>query len=619
MRIIKCGLREVALNDARSVAFFNRTARRAHEIKTSAHLLCKAWILERFRMHETLPGGQGAVISLFQDAVRAIGGVAHDARLQELCRTTFPPGFVLDVSCLKNWPVQAGTRYATEIAEHLSRCYPTCLRKYLGLALGLEGKEHRTELNGVVRSVMRKTTSPSVPPEELALLVPARNLAKGYAKYDVKVKEKVLDYLPCMLHMATLLESAGQRSYAVLPLVSSQVPGAVFIDTDTLLALAPNELLEPGRPKTSYIAEWNTPNPSKKRGRASVASFDDDGWMRKHERLYFGQASLWSCFLDRSKLPIRGPSLCFDNRIQTDGVSITLYAQHDREIRSKDKTKYASYPDELYVHHEKVQNERTLYRGKKIVSIDPGKQNIIFAVDTATVQHNVGSLQASTMRYTARQRWFETKRAVAKARVTAFRAITPSLQGRRLEEWETWLSEQPSRRTLDPVAFKAHVFAFYTYAAATSDFWADIFHRKERFDAYRKKQRSEARLVKTFQAKFGKPSDVIVAFGNGARSSLCNRAPGPSTAIRLLLQRSHYCVLDVHEPYTSKRCFACKRPDANNGPCRIEKGREAWGVRRCCRCGTSWARDFNACLNIDRIAREHLAGLTRPDYLCRGA
>ena len=130
MRIIKCGLREVALNDA-SVAFFNRTARRAHEIKTSAHLLCKAWILERFRMHETLPGGQGAVIiSLFQDAVRAIGGVAQeDARLQELCRTTFPPGFALDVSCLKNWPVvQAGggTRYATEIAEHLSRCYPTC-------------------------------------------------------------------------------------------------------------------------------------------------------------------------------------------------------------------------------------------------------------------------------------------------------------------------------------------------------------------------------------------------------------------------------------------------------------------------------------------------------------
>ena len=105
--------------------------------------------------------------------------------------------------------------------------------------------------------------------------------------------------------------------------------------------------------------------------------------------------------------------------------------------------------------------------------------------------------------------------------------------------------------------------------------------------------------------------------GDGARNGLSGRAPGPSTAIRRLLQRSHYPVIDVHEPYTSKRCFACKRPDAENGPCRLDKatGRDAWGVRRCCRCGTSWARDFNACLNIDRIAREHLAGLDRPDYL----
>jgi len=60
----------------------------------------------------------------------------------------------------------------------------------------------------------------------------------------------------------------------------------------------------------------------------------------------------------------------------------------------------------------------------------------------------------------------------------------------------------------------------------------------------------------------------------------------------------------------------CAR-DAENGPCRLDKAtkRDAWGVRRCCRCGTSWARDFNACLNIDRIAKEHLAGLDRPDYL----
>jgi len=167
------------------------------------------------------------------------------------------------------------------------------------------------------------------------------------------------------------------------------------------------------------------------------------------------------------------------------------------------------------------------------------------------------------------------------------------------------------------VAFRAHIAAFYVYVNATRAFWNEPFHRKQRLDAYRQKQRSESRLIKAFEAKFGPPQDVVVAFGDGARNGLSGRAPGPSTAIRRLLQRNHYPVIDVHEPYTSKRCFACKRPDAENGPCRLDKatGRDAWGVRRCCRCGTSWARDFNACLNIDRIAREHLAGLDRPDYL----
>ena len=89
MRIIKCGLNEV-VSSPESFAFFNGVVQRIHEIKVSAHLLCKAWVLERFERHESLPAGQGALGSLFQDAVRAVGGDAQNARLQALCR---------DISC----------------------------------------------------------------------------------------------------------------------------------------------------------------------------------------------------------------------------------------------------------------------------------------------------------------------------------------------------------------------------------------------------------------------------------------------------------------------------------------------------------------------------------------
>ena len=141
--------------------------------------------------------------------------------------------------------------------------------------------------------------------------------------------------------------------------------------------------------------------------------------------------------------------------------------------------------------------------------------------------------------------------------------------------------------------------------------------RKQRLDAYRRKQHSESRLISSFKAKFGPPRDVVVAFGDGALNQLSGKAPGPTTAILRLLQRNHYPVIDVHEPYTSKHCFACKRPDTENGPCRLDKatGRDAWGVLHCCQCWTTWSRDFHACLNINCIAREHLAVLDRPDYL----
>jgi hypothetical protein len=410
-----------------------------------------------------------------------------------------------------------------------------------------------------------------------------------------------------MLHMSTRLEELGDRGFAVLPLVSSQIPSAVFIDTNTLLDLMPKELLAVN--KQDFIKAWSTANKKRKRGGHSMSDFTEAEWARKQFKLYQGQAKLWDVVLDLSKLPVR--SLRFDNRIQTDGVSVAIYAEHRGEQLLKAKTKYAEYKDEDYVHNLK-EEDRAQCRAKRIVAIDPGKQNIIFAVDTASVRHTPGQgVQATTLRYTAKQRAFERKTGTAKTLAEAVKATAPTVNGRTIQEWEAFMASGPQRRTLDPAKFRRYIAAFYVYSPPTKPFWHDVFHRKQRLDAYRRQQRSESRLVKNFMRTFGSPNDVVIAFGDGARNNLCGRAPGPSTAIRKLFQRNHFRILDVREAYTSRRCFACKRPDAENGDCR----RGAWGVRRCCRCGTSWARDFNACLNIDRIAREHLAGFTRPEYL----
>jgi hypothetical protein len=56
MRIIKCGLNTAVHNDT-SKQFFKDLVGFVHDVKTAAHLLCKAWLLEKFQNNEPLPGG----------------------------------------------------------------------------------------------------------------------------------------------------------------------------------------------------------------------------------------------------------------------------------------------------------------------------------------------------------------------------------------------------------------------------------------------------------------------------------------------------------------------------------------------------------------------------------
>ena len=190
MRVIKCGLNGVVRSEA-SKAFFRDVVRRAHDAKTAAHLLCKAWILQRHQNSRALPRGKGELVSLFQDAVLAIGGAVSSTRRERLVAlrdAIFPVGFQVSGQGFHNLPLYMANAYAAQVIEHLSRCYPQCLEKYIAERLGLQGRTHRQERMAVVRAVMRKEPTPQLPAEEARLLVPARALQKEYAMYDVLVK-----------------------------------------------------------------------------------------------------------------------------------------------------------------------------------------------------------------------------------------------------------------------------------------------------------------------------------------------------------------------------------------------------------------------------------------------
>jgi hypothetical protein len=253
--------------------------------------------------------------------------------------------------------------------------------------------------------------------------------------------------------------------------------------------------------------------------------------------------------------------------------------------------------------------------------VDPGKNNIIMCYEQGSAVYEDRKLldRGKLFRYTQKQRNHETH--VNSNRSKAEKRKAKRWCGDRfVAEWEEALSKFNSK-TVNPQRFRQYMTLFLQCRQHTKAFYSKTIFRKERFNTYRLLQSTQARVVEHFKQRMGKPEDVVVAFGDGARNNVRGRAPGPSTAIRKLFQRNHFKVVDVSEAYTSKRCFACKDAKrGNNEACRqrlADNGKmyDVWGVRRCELCRTTWSRDYNACLNIAFIAQEHLSGRERPAYL----
>jgi hypothetical protein len=258
--------------------------------------------------------------------------------------------------------------------------------------------------------------------------------------------------------------------------------------------------------------------------------------------------------------------------------------------------------------------------------VDPGKNNIIACYENGTAvydeEHRILMDAGRTFRYTKKQRDHDTNRQASKKAAEERKKKQLPLGGKTLQQWEEALSNFNSK-TVDPVLFREYIAMTMSYTSHVKGFYSKTVFRKERFNAYRLKQKSESNMVKTFIKKMDivDKNNVVVAFGDGARDNTKGRAPGPSTSIRKLFQRNHLKVIDVGEAWTSKRCFHCKSKDGVNEPCRKtlnKKGNlmDVWGLRRCELCSRPWSRDYHACLNIAFLALEHLQGHSRPAYLC---
>ena len=397
--------------------------------------------------------------------------------------------------------------------------------------------------------------------------------------YDLKCKP--MDYLPCMIAMMKRVENDEETISNVFPLRSSISPGYIRLDTITLVYL----LLR------------------KEQGKKS--DFSNQGNTKKHED------KIWKFFFRTEKKVFHKTDFSFHHMISTDGVGVSILFIRDDLVGKRLPSAKKGTSKELYIDEL---NDYSTLQNKKIIGIDPGKEDLIYCVDDASKDANV-------FRYSQDQRRKETK--IKKYNNIILGMKTNKIQGKSVIDYETELSLY-NRKTLCMDKFKAYINEKNRINHILFDFYAKHLFRKLKFGRHINIKRNEQKMISDFRKMYGNPDEVIICIGDWEqRQQMKYKEPTLGIGMRSLFRKNNYKVYLVDEFRSSCKCSKCdggvcekfmvrKNPKPNKDDMRL-----VHGLLRCkSGCG-SWNRDRNGSSNIYKIAYQAIYGLKRPSYLCR--
>jgi len=298
--------------------------------------------------------------------------------------------------------------------------------------------------------------------------------------------------------------------------------------------------------------------------------------------------------------------------VSTDGIGVSILFLRDdlvglKRLPNVVKGSYRElYIDEL--------NDYSYLQGKKIVGIDPGKEDLIYCVDDASTDANV-------FRYSQNQRRKETKMKKYKNIMLGMK--TKQINGKSVIEYETELSKH-NRKTLGIEKFKEYVGEKNRINNILFGFYAKQLFRKLKFGRYINAKRNEHKMISNFKKMYGNSDEVVICIGDWEqRKQMKYKEPTLGKGMRTLFRRNKYQVYLVDEHKTSCKCSKCEggacekfmvreNPRPNKNELRL-----VHGLLRCkSGCG-AWNRDRNGSSNIYKIASQAMNNLSRPSYLCR--
>lgn len=400
-------------------------------------------------------------------------------------------------------------------------------------------------------------------------------------------------FLVAMHYMSTSRVNAGRKAFALFPLRRSNVPRHVRFDKEVL-----NNLLCMGR---AYAKSKTKPTPdlnAHASGRAPKRKRDDPSLIEEKAEVFNQVLNLRAAGVHRRHH--------FAFAFTTDGYSVHLGMHVPGKGGGGKAAKLAAMPARG-IHSIDALKALAKKHEVHTVGIDPGKRELIVAVDTDDPK------SAPVVRYTLAQRRRDLR---TRQYLDECKRSKPQPVAVVEEELSLLNSKAPSLAEF--AAFAAKRRQLMRECPSMAEFYADEAHRQRRRKTKIKAQQSEARLVNRLKTMHRSDDSrtLVLAYGAwgltaGRPNMACNRGSPPAIGAGLMKKLAlHFVVAPTPEHFTSKTCATCMGTCGPHATLKTKTNKDIRGLRVCQNegCGRFWNRDKLGARNIGTQFQRLFAG-----------
>ena len=342
----------------------------------------------------------------------------------------------------------------------------------------------------------------------------------------------------------------------------------------------------------------------------------------KKENKYF---ELWNKYLKLNKRVFKkGKNYTFSYMIRTDGISCCiLFVRVNSNGKPLSKTwankKCCQEENIDYIEKANIDD----IKNKKFVVADPNHADLIYCGYKDT-NNNL-----TTFRYTQNQRRLET-------RMKKYSKIKDKLNNetiindKSIKELETILSVLNSK-TCNYDKFNLYCIEKNKLNYQLYNHYEQKYFRKFKLNAFINTQKSENKMIKNFQNKYGKPEETVFVMGDYDKGDYNMKGVEPVICkkFRRIFKNAGYKTFLINEFRTSKLCNCCnnelemflERPSKKPRLKKENKTEICHGLLRCQsvkhKSEIFHNRDKNAVQNMLNIVNSVLNTGRRPTIFCR--